>query len=214
MQLISNVQELNECANNVDNSGGVVLVPAYSGLFCPYWDTSARGTICGLTQFSSKNHICRAALEAVAWQVKDVVEAMKQDGQDCNCLKADGGMTNSDLLMQMQADILNISVMVPVMKESTALGAAVAAGSFIGKWEAAGWELFEPENEKRNKSPTSSEESNSAEEESNSRESDHSKDSGLSNDQLQFMVTKPINNEKYDYGKWKKAIEKSRGWED
>merc|ERR1740116_351328 len=107
---------------------------------------------------------------------------MKQDGQECNCLKADGGMTNSDLLMQMQADILNISVMVPVMKESTALGAAVAAGMFLNKWEASGWEFFRSE---KDGVRSLSQATNLSED---SRES---RDSGMSGDQIQFVVTKP-----------------------
>ena len=135
-------------AKSVENSGGVYIVPAFSGLFCPYWASDARGVICGLTQFSNRNHIARAALEAVAWQVKDIVDAMKNDGQECNVLKADGGMTVNKTLMQIQSDILGVDVMVPDMAESTALGAAVAAGMAIGCWEASGWELFKNGGEK------------------------------------------------------------------
>ena len=215
--LVKNVQELNEFANQVDNSGGVHIVPAFGGLFCPYWDASARGIICGLTQYSNKNHICRAALEAVAWQVKDVIEAMKNDGQECKVLKADGGMTNSKLLMQIQADILNIPVVTPEMKESTALGAAAAAGCFIGEWEAKGWENF-----KSSKSSSKSSSERNSEESRDSRESDDrsiSKDSSdvdsayQEEDQLKFYVTKPREGQnEYDYSKWKKAVEKSQNW--
>lgn len=205
LQLISNVKELNAAANAVENSGGVFIVPAFGGLFCPHWDTSARGVICGLTQFSDKNHICRAALESVAFQVKDVIEAMQQDGQNCLLLKADGGMTNSDLLMQIQSDILNIPVMIPSMKESTALGAAVAAGCYQNIWTAKGWELF---------SSTGAEFS---EEDSNdSLESRTSEtDSAISGDVdgLKFNVVKPNYANSYSYEKWQLAVEKSKNWE-
>jgi len=206
LQIINSPKELNEHAESVTDSGGVTIVPAFGGLFCPYWDSSARGVICGLTQYSNKSHICRAALEAVAFQVKDVLEAMKADGQTCKALKADGGMTNSSLMMQIQADILGVPVVVPEMKESTALGAAAAAGCFLGVWEAKGWELFRGQGRDLN-------ESGSSGERSDSRDSSEA-DSAIEEEQLKFVVTRPSESggQMYDYGKWKLAVSKSQGW--
>ena len=109
------------------------FVPAFSGLYAPYWKESARGVIAGLTRYATKGHIARAALEATAFQTKDVVDAMEQDaGTPLRVLRADGGMTVNNLLMQFQADILGRSVVTPATKETTALGAAYAAGLAIG----------------------------------------------------------------------------------
>merc|ERR1712226_1283999 len=166
---------------------------AVAGLFCPYWDTSARGIICGLTSFSNKNHICRASLESVAWQVRDVLEAMKNDGQECCMLKADGGMTNSELLMQIQADILKIPISIPKMKESTALGVAVAAGSFMNIWKAKGWKLF------NTKTMSESSGSSNGEECSSDESSGDSAYIESENDVLQFKNVKPNVDQGYDY---------------
>jgi glycerol kinase len=122
-------------AEQADDNGGVYFVPAFSGLFAPYWNSRARGTIVGLTHFADKNHIARAVLEASAFQTKDVFEAMQKDsGITLTKLKVDGGMTVSELLMQFQADILNIDVVLPKITETTALGAAFAAGLATGFW--------------------------------------------------------------------------------
>ncbi|OXA60911.1 glycerol kinase isoform X2 [Folsomia candida] len=126
-------EELSDMANSVPDSGGVYFVPAFSGLFAPYWRPDARGIICGLTEHSTKGHIARASYEAVAFQVKDVLEAMNQEGgHPLTSLRVDGGMTISDSLMQLQSDILGIDTVRPSMSETTALGAAMAAGSAEG----------------------------------------------------------------------------------
>jgi glycerol kinase len=110
-------------------------VPAFSGLFAPYWQSDARGVIVGLTRFINKNHICRAALEATAYQTREVLDAMEQDsGVQLTALKADGGMVYNDTVMQFQADILGVPVVRPVVAETTALGAAYAAGLAVGFW--------------------------------------------------------------------------------
>ena len=133
--LIVESHEINEMAEQADDNGGVYFVPAFSGLFAPYWNSRARGTIVGLTHFADKNHIARAVLEASAFQTKDVFEAMQKDsGINLTKLKVDGGMTASKLLMQFQADILNIDVVLPKIAETTALGAAFAAGLATGFW--------------------------------------------------------------------------------
>ncbi|MBT4332892.1 MAG: glycerol kinase GlpK [Candidatus Cloacimonetes bacterium] len=134
--LIKESREINELAEKVPDNGGVYFVPAFSGLFAPYWNSEARGTIIGLTHFVNKSHIARSVLEATAFQTRDVFEAMQKDsGLDINELRVDGGMTASKLLMQFQADILNASVIVPVIAETTALGAAYAAGLAVGFWK-------------------------------------------------------------------------------
>ena len=108
----------------------------FGGLFAPHWRTDARGVICGLTQFSRKEHLCRAALEAVALQTREVAEAMDKDsGLKLERLLVDGGMTKNELLMQTQADYLNIPVIRPANVETTALGAAAAAGNAVGVWK-------------------------------------------------------------------------------
>ncbi len=134
--LINESYEIDELANQAEDNGGVYFVPAFSGLFAPYWNSKARGTIVGLTHFANKNHIARAVLEASAFQTQDIIEAMQKDSETkFRELKVDGGMTASNLLMQFQADILNIDVILPNIAETTALGAAYAAGLAIGFWK-------------------------------------------------------------------------------
>lgn len=127
---------IEDYARAVPDNGGVYIVPAFSGLFAPYWQTDARGVIVGLTRHSNKNHICRAALEATAYQTREVLEAMEKDsGVRLKALKVDGGMVHNELLMQFQADILNVPVVRPKVAETTALGAAYAAGLAVGYWD-------------------------------------------------------------------------------
>ena len=118
------------------DNGGVYFVPAFSGLFAPHWRADARGAILGLTRFANRGHIARAALEAVAFQTREVLDAVNADaGVDLDELKVDGGMVANDELMQFQADILNVPVIRPVVAETTALGAAYAAGLAVGFWK-------------------------------------------------------------------------------
>ena len=122
-------------AGEVADNGGVYIVPAFSGLYAPYWRADARGIIAGLTRFADRRHLCRAALEAAAYQTCDVVAAMEADsGVKLTALKVDGGMVASDVLMQFQADMLGRDVVRPVVAETTALGAAYAAGLAVGVW--------------------------------------------------------------------------------
>ncbi len=133
--LIANAAEIEPLAVSVADNGGCYVVPAFAGLFAPYWRSDARGVIVGLTGYITKAHIARAALEAVAWQVREVVDAMAADsGQPLTTLKADGGMTANTLLMQFQADVLNVPVVRPKVAETTCLGAAYAAGLAVGFW--------------------------------------------------------------------------------
>lgn len=135
--LISSAQESEEKAKKVEDNGGAYIVPAFSGLFAPYWKPDARGVIVGLTRYVNQNHLCRAALESVAYQSAEVVESMNQDAeQDLTELKVDGGMVVNDTLMQFQADILGVDVVRPEVIETTALGAAYAAGLAVGFWES------------------------------------------------------------------------------
>ena len=128
-------QHVEDYALQVPDSGGIYFVPAFSGLFAPYWQADARGAIVGLTRFINKGHICRAALEATAYQTREVLDAMEQDsGVQLTALKVDGGMVHNTLLMQFQADILGVPVVRPVVAETTALGAAYAAGLAVGYW--------------------------------------------------------------------------------
>ena len=131
--IIQQSAEIEALAAAVPDNGGVYFVPAFSGLYAPYWKTSARGVIAGLTRHSNKNHIARAALEATAFQTREVLEAMEKDsGIPLAVLRADGGMVVNELLMQFQADILGIPVVRPAVKETTAQGAAYAAGLAVG----------------------------------------------------------------------------------
>ncbi|HEX5739999.1 MAG TPA: glycerol kinase GlpK [Pilimelia sp.] len=133
--IISAAAEVNTLAARVPDSGGCVIVPAFSGLFAPHWQPDARGIIAGLTGFVTRDHLARAALEATAWQVYDVVEAMNDEADtDLTALKVDGGMTASELLMQFQADVLGVPVLRPAVAETTCLGAAYAAGLAVGFW--------------------------------------------------------------------------------
>src|SRR5436189_1387870 len=133
--LIKQSPEVEDLAKTVDDNGGVYFVPAFSGLFAPYWRSDARGAIVGLTRYVNKGHIARAALEATAWQTREVLDAMNADsGVALKELKVDGGMVYNDLLMQFQADVLGVPVIRPSVAETTALGAAYAAGLAVGFW--------------------------------------------------------------------------------
>lgn len=150
--MIKRSDEIEALAASVPDSGGVVLVPAFTGLGAPYWDAYARGTMVGLTRGTARAHIARAALEAIALQTVDLVEAMQRDGAPLKELRVDGGAAANDLLMQMQADFLGVTVVRPKMLETTVLGAAYMAGVGVGVWsgedEVSGyWEeekRFEP----------------------------------------------------------------------
>ncbi|BAJ73365.1 glycerol kinase [Microbacterium testaceum StLB037] len=134
--IISSAPEVETLASSVDDNGGVYFVPAFSGLFAPYWRPDARGAIVGMTRYVNKGHIARAALEATAFQTREVLDAVNADsGVDLTELKVDGGMTANDALMQFQADILGVPVVRPVVAETTALGAAYAAGLAVGFWD-------------------------------------------------------------------------------
>ena len=159
LQLISSAAETEEIAHSVDDTGGCYLVPAFSGLFAPHWRSDARGVLVGLTRYVNRAHIVRAALESICYQTREVLEAMRGDLSEQQCLglkshevaekegrgadsgraplcqlKVDGGATVNDLLMQMQADILGVEVIRPRIAETTSLGAAYAAGLAIGFW--------------------------------------------------------------------------------
>jgi glycerol kinase len=134
--IIGSAAEVEALAQTVEDNGGVYFVPAFSGLFAPYWRSDARGALVGLTRYVNKGHIARAALEATAFQTREVLDAVNADsGVDLTELKVDGGMTANDALMQFQADILDVPVVRPVVAETTALGAAYAAGLAVGFWE-------------------------------------------------------------------------------
>jgi len=128
--------QIEPLARSVEDSGGIYFVPAFSGLFAPYWKSDARGVIVGLTRYITKAHIARAALEATAYQTREVLDAMNKDsGVALTALKVDGGMVYNELLMQFQSDILGVPVIRPVVAETTALGAAYAAGLAVGFWK-------------------------------------------------------------------------------
>ncbi len=156
--IIESAQQSDILAEQVEDTGGVYVVPAFTGLGAPYWDMYARGTIIGLTRGTNKMHIVRATLEAIAYQSRDVLEAMRKDSSiELNMLKVDGGASVSEFLMQFQSDILNIPVLRPVIRETTALGAAYLAGLGVGIWKsreeiADSWNLdtiFKPSNNKK-----------------------------------------------------------------
>jgi glycerol kinase len=135
LKMIQAAPEVEDLAQTVDDNGGVYIVPAFSGLFAPYWKSNARGVMAGLTRYVNAGHIARAALEATAYQSREVVEAMDADsGVKLESLKVDGGMVGNDLLMQFQADLLGVPVIRPQVAETTALGAAYAAGLATGFW--------------------------------------------------------------------------------
>jgi glycerol kinase len=134
--LIKDASESETIAATVEDSGGVYFVPAFSGLFAPYWRSDARGAIVGLTRYNTNAHIVRATLESICYQSRDVMDAMSADsGVNLNVLKVDGGITANKLCMQLQADILGVEVSKPVVAETTALGAAYAAGLAVGFWK-------------------------------------------------------------------------------
>jgi len=133
--LIKTSAEVEDLAKTVDDNGGMYFVPAFSGLFAPYWRGDARGAMVGMTRYINKGHVARAALEATAWQTREVLDAMEKDsGVKLKELKVDGGMVYNDLLMQVQADTLGVPVIRPKVAETTALGAAYAAGLAVGFW--------------------------------------------------------------------------------
>lgn len=136
MGIISGASEIENLASQVEDTGGMYFVPAFSGLFAPYWRSDARGAIVGLSRFNTNAHLARATLESICYQTKDVVDAMTKDsGVTLDVLKVDGGVTANNLCMQMQADILGVAVSKPVVAETTALGAAYAAGLATGFWK-------------------------------------------------------------------------------
>jgi glycerol kinase len=134
--LIEKSADIESLARSVEDNGGIYFVPAFSGLFAPYWRSDARGAIVGMTRYVNKGHIARAVLEATAYQTREVLDAMEKDsGVKLTALKVDGGMVFNELLMQFQADILNVPVIRPKVAETTALGAAYAAGLAVGFWK-------------------------------------------------------------------------------
>jgi glycerol kinase len=134
--ILASAAEIEALANSVPDNGGMYFVPAFSGLFAPYWRSDARGAIVGLSRFNTKAHLARATLEAICFQTRAVLDAMVQDsGVRLEVLKVDGGATVNDTLMQLQADVLGVPVVRPVVAETTALGAAYAAGLAVGVWK-------------------------------------------------------------------------------
>jgi len=137
LHIIDNSSDIEPLARTVPDNGDVYFVPAFSGLYAPYWKSDARGVIVGLTRFANKGHIARAALEATAFQTREVLEAMELDsGVKLRTLKVDGGMVVNELLMQFQSNILNVPVVRPRITETTALGAAYAAGLATSFWKS------------------------------------------------------------------------------
>ena len=133
--IIDKSSDIEPLARTVDDNGGIYFVPAFSGLFAPYWRSDARGVLVGLTRYINRGHIARAVLESTAYQTREVLEAMEKDsGIQLNALKVDGGMVANELLMQFQADLLNVPVVRPRISETTSLGAAYAAGLALGFW--------------------------------------------------------------------------------
>jgi glycerol kinase len=134
--LIAKSSDVEALAKTVDDNGGIYFIPAFSGLFAPYWKSDARGAIVGMTRYINKGHIARAALEATAFQTREVLDAMNKDsGVNLTALKVDGGMVYNELLMQFQSDVLGVPVIRPKVAETTALGAAYAAGLAVGFWK-------------------------------------------------------------------------------
>lgn len=158
LRVISNAAQSETLAKEVDDNGGVYFVPAFSGLFAPYWRSDARGVIVGLSRFNTSGHIARATLESICYQSRDVADAMEKDsGVRLEVLKVDGGVTVNELCMQIQADVLGVEVSRPVVAETTALGAAYAAGLAVGFWKNTD-ELRQNWNESKRWSPAWSEE--------------------------------------------------------
>jgi glycerol kinase len=147
LKIIGSSSEVEPLAREVEDNGGVYFVPAFSGLYAPHWNAGARGAMLGLTRYATRAHIARAALEATAFQVREVLESMQRDaGVELHDLRVDGGMVNNELLMQFQADLLDRTVVCPRVTETTALGAAYAAGLAVGYWQsreqlAANWSV-------------------------------------------------------------------------
>lgn len=136
LKMIKKSTDIERLASEVEDSGGIYFIPAFSGLFAPYWRSDARGAIVGLTRYINRGHLARAVLEATAFQTREVLDAMEKDsGVKLTILKVDGGMVHNELLMQFQADILNVPVIRPMIAETTALGAAYAAGLAVGFWK-------------------------------------------------------------------------------
>jgi glycerol kinase len=134
--IIQRSEDVEPLARSVNDNGGIYFVPAFSGLYAPYWKADARGVIAGLTRYANKGHLARAVLEATAFQTREVLEAMEKDSKiKLHVLRTDGGMVKNDLLMQFQSDMLNIPVVRPVIQETTALGAAYAAGLAVGYYQ-------------------------------------------------------------------------------
>ena len=161
LKMFETASEIETLASSVPDNGDVYIVPAFSGLYAPHWRENARGIIAGLTRFANRAHIARAALEATAYQVRDVVDAMALDsGISLTVLNTDGGMVTNELLMQFQADILNVPVLRPTVRETTALGAAYAAGLAVGFWNSidelsANWrpdKIFTPTRDEQTRS--------------------------------------------------------------
>ncbi|MGB9358338.1 MAG: glycerol kinase GlpK [Acidimicrobiia bacterium] len=137
LKMIDSAEQISELAAEVDDNGGVYFVPAFSGLFAPWWRDDARGVIAGLTRYATRGHLARAVLESTAFQSRDVFDAMEADaGIELSELKVDGGMVANDILMQFQADLLDVDVVRPKISETTVLGAAYAAGLAVGFWES------------------------------------------------------------------------------
>lgn len=179
LKFFDKVSDTEYLAQQVDDNGGVYLVPAFVGLGSPYWDMYARGTIVGLTRGSNKNHIIRAALESIAYQSKDLINAMKEDSRiEINSLKVDGGATANNFLMQFQSDILNVKVLRPEIIETTALGAAYLAGLAVGFW----------------------------------KDKEEIKKNWKLNKEFTPNLSHELRNRYYKC--WKKAVEKTKGWEE
>jgi glycerol kinase len=137
LKLIESAPEVENLAKTVEDNGGIYFVPAFSGLFAPYWRNDARGAIVGMTRYVNRGHFARATLEATAYQTREVLDAMNKDsGVELTALKVDGGMVYNDTLMQFQADVLDVPVVRPKVAETTALGAAYAAGYAVGFWKS------------------------------------------------------------------------------
>jgi glycerol kinase len=133
--LIQSSSEIEELSNTVQDNGDVYFVPAFSGLFAPYWRSDARGVIVGLSRYANRGHLARATLESICYQTRDVLEAMKKDsGIDLEIIRVDGGATVNSTLMQLQADVLGVPVVRPQVAETTSLGAAYCAGISSGVW--------------------------------------------------------------------------------
>ncbi|NGN95784.1 glycerol kinase GlpK [Nocardioides sp. KC13] len=162
LRVISNAAQSETLAKEVEDNGGVYFVPAFSGLFAPYWRSDARGVIVGLSRFNTSGHIARATLESICYQSRDVADAMEKDsGVRLEVLKVDGGVTVNELCMQIQADVLGVEVSRPVVAETTALGAAYAAGLAVGFWKDTD-ELRQNWNESKRWKPAWSEEQREA----------------------------------------------------